>query len=626
MSGSPEELLRSALEKVIFFECRVASLEHELEAARATAARARDEAGAARRRESELEAQLAQLKGAQAVGAAQSSELAERVRLLEAERERFLSGMVESARVAGAPAGDGDEAGDASELAGFIAELRAEIEVLRAWKREAEAAGYGPTATANANSMATAIANTTASPSVNATASLSANANASPSVRPERSVASGDAKSKGEVFTVREAGVVHPPPAAAGGGPGRGVVAISAMATAFEQSGRITVSHAEARALPRFSTRSERALYESCLDDLGARDPSVRRRAADGLRALGSRGAAPLVAAALGREADADVKAALLGALGALAEANACDLAIRELADPRPPVRAAALDAASALAGPAAIPALAGALADASPLVRRRAVVLLGFARGEAADDALAGALADRDAGVARAAAAALAGRPSPRAQGALARALEHREPAVRRAAALATARWSGEAVDTSAPEAERRRAARRIAEKLLEVGGDELRSAVTKVPVAAAPPPRPSPPVGERVKVFSSSPSGERVKTAQRAPRVPSPSPFIAGSAPRVSSPSPSQGEGRGEGRRLAAAAPKTTVAVAALSADPALATAALAEVRAALRGRTAEELCATLGSERVTVESTLRALVAQGQLVARGPRFFMS
>ena len=604
MSGSPEELLRSALEKVIFFECRVASLEHELEAARATAARARDEAGAARRRESELEAQLAQLKGAQAVGAAQSSELAERVRLLEAERERFLSGMVESARVAGAPAGDGDEAGDASELAGFIAELRAEIEVLRAWKREAEAAGYGPNATATAN--------TTASPSATATASSSVSTTASPSVRPERSVAEGDAKSKGEAFTVREASVVHPPPAAAGGGPGRGVVAISAMATAFEQSGRITVSHAEARALPRFSTRSERALYESCLDDLGARDPSVRRRAADGLRALGSRGAAPLVAAALGREADADVKAALLGALGALAEANACDLAIRELADPRPPVRAAALDAASALAGPAAIPALAGALADASPLVRRRAVVLLGFARGEAADDALAGALADRDAGVARAAAAALAGRPSPRAQGALARALEHREPAVRRAAALATARWSGEAVDTSAPEAERRRAARRIAEKLLEVGGDELRSAVTKVPVAAAPPPRPSPPVGERVKVSSSSPSGERVKTAQRAPRVPSPSPF--------------QGEGRGEGRRPAAAAPKTTVAVAALSADPALATAALAEVRAALRGRTAEELCATLGSERVTVESTLRALVAQGQLVARGPRFFMS
>ena len=621
MSGSPEELLRSALEKVIFFECRVASLEHELEAARATAARARDEAGAARRRESELEAQLAQLKGAQAVGAAQSSELAERVRLLEAERERFLSGMVESARVAGAPAGDGDEAGDASELAGFIAELRAEIEVLRAWKREAEAAGYGPNATATAN--------TTASPSATATASSSVSTTASPSVRPERSVAEGDAKSKGESpatateagkITVRE--VVGVPSGAAG----RGVVALPAMATAFEQSGRITVSHAEARALPRFSTRSERALYESCLDDLGARDPSVRRRAADGLRALGSRGAAPLVAAALGREADADVKAALLGALGALAEANACDLAIRELADPRPPVRAAALDAASALAGPAAIPALAGALADASPLVRRRAVVLLGFARGEAADDALAGALADRDAGVARAAAAALAGRPSPRAQGALARALEHREPAVRRAAALATARWSGEAVDTSAPEAERRRAARRIAEKLLEVGGDELRSAVTKVPVAAAPPPRPSPPVGERVKVSSSSPSGERVKTAQRAPRVPSPSPFIAGSAPRVSSPSPSQGEGRGEGRRPAAAAPKTTVAVAALSADPALATAALAEVRAALRGRTAEELCATLGSERVTVESTLRALVAQGQLVARGPRFFMS
>jgi HEAT repeat protein len=559
VSGSPEELLRSALEKVIFFECRVASLEHELVAARATAARARDEAGAARRRESELESKLAELKGAQAVGAVHNDELSERVRLLEAERERFLSGMVESARVAGAPAGDDDDAGNSSELAGFIAELRAEIEVLTAWKREAEAAGYRPAVVP------------TATPTPTATATA-------PSAAPATAAAAGTAASS--------AGDDLPPPARAGRGP----VSVPAMATAFEQSGRITVSAAEARALPSFATRSERALYESCLDDLAARDPAVRRRAADGLRALGSRGAAPLVAAALGREADADVKTALLAALGALAEANASDLALRELADPRPPVRAAALDAVSALAGPAAIPALTGSLVDASPLVRRRAVVLLGFARGETADEALAGALTDRDAGVARAAAAALAGRPSARAQGALARALEHRDAAVRRAAALATARWSGEAVDTSAPEAERRRAARRISEKLLEVGGEALRSAVTKVRVVAAPPPH------------------------------------AARTRPRVTSPSPFQGEGRGEGasRGSAAAAMKSAVAVAAP--DAALAEAALTEVQAALRGRTADELSAALGSERLAVESTLRALVAQGRLVARGPRFFMS
>jgi hypothetical protein len=141
VSGSPEELLRSALEKIVFFECRVASLEHELEAARGIAARARAEADAARRREGELDAVLAQSRREQAFASANAAELAERVRLLEAERERFLSGMVERARVAGAPAEEGGDAGDESDLAGFIAELRAEIESLRAWKRAAEAGG-----------------------------------------------------------------------------------------------------------------------------------------------------------------------------------------------------------------------------------------------------------------------------------------------------------------------------------------------------------------------------------------------------------------------------------------------------------------------------------------------------
>jgi hypothetical protein len=65
---------------------------------------------------------------------------------------------------------------------------------------------------------------------------------------------------------------------------------------------------------------------------------------------------------------------------------------------------------------------------------------------------------------------------------------------------------------------------------------------------------------------------------------------------------------------------------AVAAPEADSALTAAALAEVRAALRGRSTEELAAALSRERSAVEASLRALVAQGQLVARGPRFFMS
>jgi hypothetical protein len=562
VSGSPEELLRSALEKIVFFECRVASLERELEVTRAAAARAREDAIAARRKESDLQTALAQSRGVASAATAQATELGERVRLLEAERERFLSGMVERARVAGTPIVEGEDQGSEADLAGFIAELRAEIEVLRGWKLAGEAAGIR---------LDVAAASLGAQPSAPPALSTPAE----PSVPSEAT----------------------PAPPAASVSPPAPALHLPALATRFEEAGRIGVSREQARALtPAFATRSERALYEASLDDLSAEDPGARKRAASCLRALGSRAAAPLVAAALGREGDGEVKTALLSALSALGEPAASDLALRELSDPRPAVRAAALDAASTLARARCVPYLIAALGDPSAQVRRRAIMLLGFAQGEQAEEALASALADREPGVARAAAAALAGRPSARAQGALARALEHREPEVRAAAARAVARWSGEAVDTAAPEAERRRAARRIAEKLLEIDGGALREAVMKVPARASAP-APS----------AASPSrAVRPPPAPRARRAASqPPPARHAALPR-----------RGVG----------AATVAAPDAEGALAAAALGEVRTALRGCTADEIVSALSRERVEVEAALRALVAQGRLIARGPRFFMS
>src|SRR5512140_2765163 len=135
----PEGLLRSALEKIVFFECRVSQLESELAAAVSTAERARGDAAQARRREVELTQTATAERGARADAEARVEELSERVRLLEAERERLLSGLVERARVDGAPGSDGapgpEENG--ADLAGFIAELRAEIVSLRAWKAAA---------------------------------------------------------------------------------------------------------------------------------------------------------------------------------------------------------------------------------------------------------------------------------------------------------------------------------------------------------------------------------------------------------------------------------------------------------------------------------------------------------
>jgi hypothetical protein len=68
------------------------------------------------------------------------------------------------------------------------------------------------------------------------------------------------------------------------------------------------------------------------------------------------------------------------------------------------------------------------------------------------------------------------------------------------------------------------------------------------------------------------------------------------------------------------------TAAAVRTVVADPDLAALALAEVRMALRGRTVEELASALGQDRASVEGALRALVCEGKLAVRGPRFFVS
>lgn len=538
-SGGPEVLLRGALEKIVFFECRLSQLEAELTAAQTVAAREKEAAAGARAREVELETHLVKLRGALAASSSRCTELEDRVRLLESERERFLTGLVDCARVAGAPGdGEGEVAGEQADLAGFIAELRSEIEQLKPWKAAAEKAGI----------------------TLDHDRPLSASESADPT-----------------------------PP-------------VSRLAERFEEAGRLGLAPREAeRMKDRLATRAERSLYETSMDDLASADPACRRRAADCLRALGSRTAAPLVAAAIGRERDPSVKAALLSALAALGEPATADLAIRETHDPRPVVRAAALEALAGLAKDRAEPALAGALNDPSPMVRRRAVLLLGFVPGLNASDALVSMLADRDAGVARAAAVALSGRPNSRAQGALARALDHREPAVRRCAAEAVSRWSGEKVDPGSSAAERRRAARRIAEKLAGVEEGALREAVVRAPAARF------------------------ARGVVQAPEV---------TATSSAGYSLTGGEGQGKGDRsrvasaLVASASHTAVAVLdapASDPDPLEAT-LVGEVRASLRGRSAEELAQITDAEPAAVATALRALVARGTLSQRGSRFFMS
>src|SRR6266540_2588444 len=558
----PEGLLRSALEKIVFFECRVSQLEAELSAAKAAAERARADVAGVRRREIELEQALAAERGQRGDADRRAVESEERIRLLETERAR-LAGAPDSS---GAPAPEEGQA----DLAGFIAELRAEIEALRTFKAVAVAAGF----------------------------------------------AGGAA------------------PDGMGRKLGEPVASVAELAGRFDAQGRVGVSAGDtARLTDLLGTRADRALYERSMDDLSAPEAGKRLRAVRALEALGSRAAAPLLASALGREPEAEVKAALLAALARFKEPFAADLAERELADPRPAVRVAALDALAAVADGRAQEKVAGALSDESPLVRRRAALLLGFTSGDRAEDALAVALCDPDRGVARAAAAALSGRPSARAQAALARGLEHPDLAVRKAAAASLGRVSGEPVDAEGSASARRATSRRIIERLARMGGEELRTAVLRsaAPARASAAPLPTPRPAAR-PVFATTPASTRTAFAG------SPSPPASawgegrGASTRTAfagSPSPpasAGGEGRGEGAESARTASARVAVIEEPPAAQDLEPRVVAELRAALRGCTEATLASVLGAPPARVEATLAALAARGGVEKRGTRWFTS
>lgn len=610
-SSDPAELLRGALEKIVYFECRVSQLESELRAAVKTAERAAADASSSHRKAVELEGALAAARGAREESERRAASLGERVQLLEVERERLLAGLVEQARVAGAPGAEGDAAGDQADLAGFIAELRGEIEELRRFKESVLRNSPSPAEGAREGTGR----------SVPAGREDEAAMRSSPGW--EGSRAEDDGARSTTVARRGSAALTAPEPS----GPDARHPSVGSLAGRLAGEGRVGISARDAGALgSQLTTASDRVLFEEAVERLRAPEPEARLRAVRRLEALGPKAASPLLAAAVGREQDAEVKVALLGALGRVEEPFAADIVGSALRDPRPAVRAAALDAFSRLAPDRAEACTLAALADESPIVRRRAALLLGFSRGPQADEALAATLRDADAGVARAAAASLAGRPSAAAQQALARALEHPDPTVRRAAAESLGRWSGERLDGDAPEHERRRASRRIAERLAAMAPAEVRSAVVGAAERRAA-------AGLAVHRFSGRGRGRTVlapvaeRPAPRAPPLVSVGPRAPASAARPSTPAVAATPSRSARAAVAVVERPFTPGVDEGSSPPRgeLAEAIVAELRAALRGRSLEELAGLLSAPAAQVEGALRALAARGEVVARGPRWYV-
>lgn len=352
---SPAELLRAALEKIVFFEWRLSEIAAELASAQSRTAAAELERSraeelaraaqyqtqAARRQASDLEAERTRLAAllahpphaaelAPRDGAALEAER-ERSALLEAElagarreldrqraeRERWLVEMIDQAR-------SGDEAPAA--LAQFISELRAEVIALRARAAEADAlltkAGIAPPPSSEPPP---------------------------PALAPQRDPEPVEAARK---FWAE----------------GR----LGGASAAFDSATALTATQ-----VPGVEGAAARALVDQCLRSLQSHDPPRREQAARHLAALPVSSAAPLVAAALGEEREPRTRSWLVRALVACGGEGAAGLAAQLQSAVEPAlVRLAALEALCQLGGDRARAALEAAANDSSTSVRRRAAAL----------------------------------------------------------------------------------------------------------------------------------------------------------------------------------------------------------------------------------------------------------
>jgi HEAT repeat protein len=345
------DLLRAALEKVVFFEWRVAELSAQVVHAEERAAAAmRDAAKAAEDRSiAEQRARMAESRANSAeterarmsalLAASRMEPAADRERISELEtslaearteisrqreeRERWLSDMVAQARAGG----EGPAA-----LADFISELRGEVISLRERLRHEE------------TDQPAGAVRSSEEPTV-------------PIARPHATAE------------------VLPPP---------DLAALPSPLPSREPSRKGSAA---------------RALSEQSLRQLSSTDPERRAQAARHLAAVPEPAAAPDLAAALARERDPRVRGALAVALVACGAEGAAGL-VAELQGRSEPavVRLAALDALCSAGPERARAALETAARDESPAIRRRAAMLALTTEG--ADEIAAALARDTDSSV----------------------------------------------------------------------------------------------------------------------------------------------------------------------------------------------------------------------------------
>src|SRR5688572_20222325 len=99
MTDRPDALLKSALEKIVYFEARAEQLQNDLNASRAECDRLRNDLSGAAQREIELRRVVAELEVRSSRSHALADEAARAVEALRRERAELIGKVLEASRI-----------------------------------------------------------------------------------------------------------------------------------------------------------------------------------------------------------------------------------------------------------------------------------------------------------------------------------------------------------------------------------------------------------------------------------------------------------------------------------------------------------------------------------------------
>ncbi|HLL00660.1 MAG TPA: HEAT repeat domain-containing protein [Myxococcaceae bacterium] len=582
----PDALLKSALEKIVYFEARADQLHNELDVARKEVDRLRRELGEVNQREIMLRRELAELEVRVNRANAERDEVARLNQVLRNERTQLMGKLLDASRIHTADQARDEEDDDFGiDLASFISQLRSEA-LNRPASAEAPSARTPPTPVPLRGAQdrpPPPVPDATEEPAL---------------PMPGFAVAMAVAPKVGSV------------------------VASSPMvqqAQRFMQEGRLGVSPEQLAELSGHrgpTGRPDETLFGFSVRELSAQDAAARIRAAERLKALGLPAAAPALATALHAETEPAVQVALIQAFAGLCREQGASVVSPLLGSPVAEVRIVALKALLALAPGEAAPHLAQAMKDPDRAVRRRASLLALGLEGDAARRLGEEAIHDADSEVRSLAALALGAANGEGARVMLLEALMDSEPRVRRSAAQSLSRILGQDVSAvvGLDEPQRRREVRRLA----ALPSHPVRTPMGPRPVAAAP----------TVKAMAAAPVAPAAPVASAAPAPVAAVTYahaVPATAPERSGPVRAALAAMGA---MPASKPAAQPAAAAARPGPSpletLCSSLMNDIRMAIRGRSLGELTAALAAPVELAQEALTLLVARGAVVRRGHKYF--